>query len=490
MPNRKTILLLMTAAFCLRLMFGLFRSQIWEIDQKQTYLIGLKCYTTGTWPYFGPDVNGAENSFRSQIPGAMEGLLIALPLYVLPIPEAPFILLNLLSVLGITLLTWYIVKRVPGVSFPWLFAWICIVPWSIHESTTIINPAFAFLPSILFFIGFMESMPIFTLNLITPRLANMAMGFSLFWIMQFHFSYIYLVPLALLSLAVQVLKSRRWTSVPFFLLGSLPMLALIAPTYLQFGMARGNVASGFAVPFNWSNVGEFWTILARFFSLVSFEVPRFIGVSVQSRTDFLVKEHPLLAVPGFLLWGLGLLQPFVLVAVWFKELRRMSQKLFWTGYALITILVMVGDQARWLQWLGVSAGVAVLSYLIGLYINWLKPKRLGPQWPELNLLLVAVLGMVFASFWFTVKMPLSHIYFVFFPLLMTYSCYCWMAFKGEKFWRTATKVVLVLGILFQLGYAVSVMPQDSIYPQRDKMVQAIQQKNYHLFAERRPESLY
>lgn len=159
MPNRKTFLILLVSAFLFRLAFGLLRSQIWEIDQFQTYLIGLKCFTTHSWPFFGPDVNGSENSFQSQIPGALEGLLIGMPFYLLPIPEAPFILLNLLSVIGVALLTWYIVKRIPALPYTWLFIWISIVPWSIQESTTIINPAFTFLPAILFFIGFMESTP-------------------------------------------------------------------------------------------------------------------------------------------------------------------------------------------------------------------------------------------------------------------------------------------------------------------------------------------
>jgi hypothetical protein len=435
MPNRKTFLILIFSFFLFRLTFGLLRSQILETDQLQTYLIGLKCYTTHTWPFFGPDVNGSENSFRSQIPGALEGLLIGLPFYILPIPEAPFILLNLLSIAGVGLLAWYIAKRLPGLPYAWIFAWIAIVPWSIHESTTIINPAFTFLPSILFFIGFMESLPWFTLNLVSPALSNAAMGLSLFWIMQFHFSYVYLIPLAAFSLGVQLWKTRRPSSLLYFILGSLPTLAFIIPTYLQYGIARGNVSSGFVVPFNWSNVREFWTILARFLSLVCFELPRFIGVTTKSRIDFLL-QHWLLFVPGAILWIGGLLQPFLLLGGWFKQ------------------------------------------------------KTFGPAWRELKWLIAVVFAMVYASFWFTVKMPLSHIYYVFFPLIMTYSCYCWMMFRNNARWRLTAKIFVILGVIFQLGYAVAVAPQDSIYPKRDRIKQAIDSKDYRIFSERRPESLY
>ena len=471
-------------------MFGLFRAQFQETDQFQTYLIGLKCYTTQTWPWFGPDVNGAENSFKSQLPGALEGLLIGLPFYIIPLPEAPFILLNLMSLAGVALLAWYITRRLPGLSYIWIFVWTAVAPWCIHESTVMINPAYTFLPSVLFFIGFMETLPPFTLNLVPPAWSNLAMGFSLFWVMQFHFSYVYLVPLALLSLGVQVYQNRRWQALPYFFLGALPMAALILPTYLKFGLARGNVAGGFAVPFNWGNVGEFWTILARYFSLVSFELPRFIGEGSKSRFNFLIHQHPLLLVPGALLWVAGLLQPFILVSFWFRELRIRFGMLFWGVMGVLVILVCCGNRERIAASLGLSLALLGITYLLGMWVEKLHPEKAGPQWRGLNVLLLAVFAMVYSSFWFTVKMPLSHIYFIFFPLIMTYSCYCWMAFKENENFRLAAKVFVLLAVVFQFGFAIAVEPRDSIYPQWKTLKQAIDQKNYHLVGERRPESLY
>ena len=49
---------------------------------------------------------------------------------------------------------------------------------------------------------------------------------------------------------------------------------------------------------------------------------------------------------------------------------------------------------------------------------------------------------------------------------------------------------IVLGVVFQFGYAITVAPRDSIYPQRDVIRKAIQQKDYHVFGERRAGSLY
>src|SRR2546422_8495415 len=91
--RRVLIFLALVSAFLFRLAFGLC-SPLWTAseDEKQIYLIGLKFFTTRSWPWFGPDVTNAI-----QIPGALQGLLVGLPFYVLPIPEGPYIFLNVLS---------------------------------------------------------------------------------------------------------------------------------------------------------------------------------------------------------------------------------------------------------------------------------------------------------------------------------------------------------------------------------------------------------
>ncbi len=84
--------------------------------------------------------------------------------------------------------------------------------------------------------------------------------------------------------------------------------------------------------------------------------------------------------------------------------------------------------------------------------------------------------MVEASFWFTIKMPLSHIYFILFPFIVSYSCYCWALFAGQKYGRVVAKVVVAFGVYFQLVYALALEPQFSIYPQRQLVAKAIQEK--------------
>ncbi len=433
MPSRKNIVLLFFTIFLFRLFFGLCQSSWSDYDEKQSYLTGLKFYTTGDWPYFGPDAAGSESSYYSQIPGALEGLVIGLPFYIVPIPEAPYVAVNLLSTATLLFLAWYIRKRIPSLSFVWLTLWIAIAPWSIFYPTHISNMSYLYFSGILFIVGFLESLPLFSVKALSTSRANFLMGFSLFWIMQFHLSYVFLLPMAVFSLAVQ-LKNKRPIGFLYFILGALIPFAFVVPTYLQYGLNRANSHSGVFIALNWDNIKALFVLLARYLSLACFELPSFIGAHTVERFAFL-KDHILL-LPGAFLWLAGILQALVLLFSWFRK------------------------------------------------------SNLVPGWREFKWLSLLVFGMVYGSFWFTIKPPLSHIYLVLFPLIMIYSCYGWAFFANDLRWRLFAKAFVLVGLFFQLSYAVAVAPRDSLYTQRDLVAKAIQEKNYHLLGERSPGSLY
>jgi len=436
MSNRKSLFLIFLAVFSFRLFFGLCQSDWTNYDERQSYLTGLKFYTTGAWPYFGPDAAGIESTFHSQIAGPLEGLVFGLPLYILPIPEAPFIVVNLFNALGVLLLTWYIHRRMPGLPFGWLCAWITVAPWSAYYPSHISNMACLYLPGILFFIGFFESLPSLSMGLVSAPLANVFMGFSAACVMQFHLSYVYLLPFAAFALAVQ-LKNKDPARLAWFALGALPPMALLAPTYIHYGFERFNSHSGFLTAFNWGNVvpSTLLTLLARFLSLVCFEVPIFIGHHLVERLAFLT-SRPWLFVPGAVLWIGGLIQPFILLFCWFKR------------------------------------------------------ENPAPHWRETKWITLASFTIVYVCFWFTIKPPASHIYLVLLPLIMIYSCYCWMVFARHPLLSTLAKVFVVLAVFFQLGYALAVAPRDSLYAQRDVIAKAIHEKNYHIFGERTAGDYY
>ena len=356
--------------------------------------------------------------------------------------------------------------------------WICVTPWVLQKCAHVINPAYDFLPSVLFFIGFLETLTKFRilnqgqhspqrhrdteeperkdleLGRSTPKgfasffassrlrgenalfLSNAAMGFSIFWIMQFHFSYVYLLPLAAYSLYAQAREGLFAIALEGFLCGAAPMAALILPTWLRYGFLHSNVASGFTVPFNWQNVlalpGDpgplFFTGLLR-------DTPLLWGMTWQLRIKFLT-DRPWLLVPGVILWIGGLVQALVLFLAGFLK------------------------------------------------------QHPAPLWTPTRNLTALCLLMVWVSFWFTIKLPLSHIYLVFYPLLMLYSCYVWSLMTAHPKARFWARVFLILGLYFQLGYAVVRSSHDSFYPDRARLVSALEQKDYRLFQERRPGTLY
>ena len=437
--RRLKILAFLTFVFLFRFIFGLYCPPVTAgEDYLQTYVIGLKSYTTHTWPYFGPDVQGPETSFKTQIPGALEGLLIALPLQLWPAPESPYLFLNLLSFLALSFFGWYCCKRLPGFS-PWfIFTWIYIAPWNTHYSTQVINPSYAFLGSVIFFVGFLETVPALTLNVIPARWANTMMGFGLFWVMQLHMSWVAFVPFLFFSLYSQRKTGEIRNSFIFLFLGSIPMLALLIPTYLTYGFSNGKDVHGFVSALNWNNAKDILGTLARYLSVASFEMPRFVAEHTRQRIDYFV-QSPWLLLPGAFLWLAGYFQPGAMIVLWFFK-----------------------DH----------------------------PRR---DWNEIKWLMAGTFFLIYACFLFTPDMAASFRVILLFPIVMIYSLYCWdYLAKRNNFWRILGMVFILAGVYFQVGYTLkNIQAQNSLYAQNQElMVKAIEAKDYRLLAERRPGSLY
>lgn len=402
----------------------------------QTYLIGLKCYTTHTWPYFGPDLIVTETGFYSQIPGPLEGLLIGLPFYILPIPEAPFILLNLLSLGALALLARAIYRRVPAIPYLFIFTWISILPWNLHESTNPINPSFLLFGSILFFTGFLEAVPSFATRWFSPRMGFALMGFGLFWDMQFHFSWILLPPFVLVAFWArrrEGLKDSLRSGTGFFL-GLLPIALLILPTFLKCGWLHGTGAMGTAMFFCPDNFFSFFTIFFRYFFLACFELPRFVGQHNPQRWAFF-NNALWLCPPGFYLFLMSGVQFLVLMVGGWKFWKRGEKQPFYLAFGTLLL--------------------------------------------------------VYVSFWFTYKEPLAHIYYVLIPVVILYSFYVYRDLAGKTLWRNLALLCVLASFWLWGGYVVQQWKAPlSLYSNREKAAQALGQKNFHILGERRLQALY
>jgi hypothetical protein len=441
LSDRTKFILLFLFLLAFRTAFGLSGS-FWSEDEKQTYLIGLKWFCTHQWPYFGPDLIVTETGFQVQIPGALEGLLVGTPLFILPIPEAPYIFLNILSLAAIALMAWYITRRLPEFPFYFVFAWIALLPWNLNESTWVLNPSYLLLGSVLFFIGFMEAIPGLTINFLTAPWAFALMGFGLFWNMQFHFSWILMPPFVLLAFALRLppFEKGGWGGIRRclggFAVGALPPATFLIPTLLKYGFTPMAGGAGMSQPLNFQNMLAFPVILVRYLSLACYEMPRFAGHGTTERLD-LLKQAPWLAPPGLFLLVVGWVQPVAMLLLgWKKDFHHPdSQPVYKMAWG--------------------------------------------------TLLLIGI------SFWFTSKEPQAHIYYVTLPVVLVFSFYIWSRLALQsRFWVNFGKWCLAASFVFQWGFMVHMIPRRSLYTNRSQAVKAIEEKNYHLMGERRPGSLY
>ena len=154
--NRSWVLfpLAMMLLLFFRIYYGL-SMDFWNDDERQIYLMGLQWATTGAWPFFGPDVIHTHQ----QIAGALQPLLVGGPLLVLPLPESPILMVNLLSFGGLSLLSLYLCRLIPEAPRIIIFAWLLTLPWSLNISSHVYNPSYLLFSSCLFFVGFAEIAP-------------------------------------------------------------------------------------------------------------------------------------------------------------------------------------------------------------------------------------------------------------------------------------------------------------------------------------------
>jgi hypothetical protein len=423
----------LAALFAFRLLFGLSSEFFFE-DETQIFLLGLRHYTTGQWPFFGPDVVWT----KSEIPGALQPLLVGVPLKIAPLPESPFVLLNLLSFAALCALAWYACQHLPRAPRWLIWSWFLTVPWTLQFSTHINNPSYVLPAAVVFFIGFFEAMPPLSLRIVPPPIAHAMMGAAIAWIMQIHMSWPLLGPLAALAWF-----SRRGDGIGALAVNAaaglggalLPALTLI-PTLVQYGVSEGSGGVVRNIHPHWVNPGVIGTTLARFLSFASLEISRFIGTDGAKRLEFF-QRHLWLAPLAIVVALVGLVHPL---------------------------------------WMAIDA---------------CRPSRSWPasmprtRWRALRRTAVASVLLVYASYWFVIEPPQAHAFYLLAPLALLFAAY-WWSFVDSPRSRRIAAVVLAFNVIFHAGLAWAQAPEVSLYRRRDVVLAAIRLKQPEMFAHRRP----
>jgi len=415
----------LVGVFLFRLLFGLTNEFYFE-DETQVFLIGLRYYASGAWPYFGADVVWT----KSQIPGAIQGLLVGLPLKIAPVPEAPFVLLNVLSMAALAAFAWYVTARLPSLPRWLVWAWVMTLPWTVDFSTHVINTSYILAPALVFFLGFFEAVPIFRIGRIPPPLAFFLMGAGLTWVMQIHMSWPLLLPYVGFAWLASARGVRSLAANTVGLVGGLLLFgSLIMPTFLTHG---ADVGSGGTLRNLHIHPVSPWvavTTLARFLSFASLEIARFLAPDGGKRIMLFVR-HAWLVPLAAVVWIAGLWQPIWMVREW---LRRRSPHTEWLP----------------LKWL--VAGTVVLVYF---------------------------------SYWFVIEPPQAHAFYVLSPIALLFAAYCWTFIDGPR-WRKVATMVLAVNIALHAGLACIHAPEQSLYRNRDVVAAAIRLKEPQIFAFRR-----
>jgi len=425
----RLMVLLLAGAFALRLAYGL-ASELFGPDESQVFLIGLQYFTTGAWPYLGPDVVYTH----TQLPGALQGLLIGGPMFLLPIPEAPYIVLNLISFAALSLLAWYVRRRLPDVPWWCVWLWVFFSPWTLNYSTHIINTSYVLPGAVLFFVGAYEIVPALRVGALSRRTALLCMGASLGWTMQIQMQFVLLVPMAAVALALAIGAQPRKAgpAIGWFAAGVAATGVTLLPTLVRLGpgvvtgLTRSNMA------FDPHVLLDLPALVARFFSFATFELARFVGANTDQRAGFL-RDYPWAAPFAIVAAALGVVQTVVLiVALW-----------------------------------------------------WRQPDR--PDWPAVRVATLFQLALVAVAFTLSVKGPASHAFYVMLPGVLIYAFYCWAPILRRPIGRRAALVLFVSGAVALTALGVRNFGLRSLYTDRALVARAIAERNYHLLGERRPD---
>ncbi|NDE13378.1 hypothetical protein EBZ80_00400 [bacterium] len=329
------------ALFAFRLAYGL-GMYFWKDDELQIFLLGLEFFSSGKWPFFGPDVVHTNQ----QIAGALQSILVGGPLFVWNRPEAPYILLNVLSFSGLLVFGRWLSLRFKELPPILIYSWLMTLPWTMNISTHLYNPGYLLFSSCLFFTGCFEVIPQFRTGIFGARGESISwflMGFALTWSMQLHLSWPLLMPFV--GAAWILTDARRgWRQPAWCAAGALIPGALLVPTIVAYGPGSLIAPMAGNSGLNTRNLVEPLTIVARFISFGSYEIPRFLTDAAQDRLPFLMARPWLLPLVAMLSL-VGVVQPLVILyGVFARKTPAMLKWLLGLSLAWISVTFLMSSR--------------------------------------------------------------------------------------------------------------------------------------------------
>lgn len=239
-------------------------------DYNQIYLLGLENAYSGHWSYWGPDIVWS----KTQIPGALQGLLAGIPLRICKHPYSPLILSNIISCIGLLLIGFYAKKRFPALSICFLIPLMLLLPFYLYHGVVLLNTAYLIFTGALLFIA-VADLFIYRDDLIlksTP-VYFMILGFAMIFTYQLHLSWIMFLPFiaVLLFIEWKEAKVKWWKPIVFFSVGCIISGITLLPTLIEYSKV---IFTHFDsnLTYHPERLAQFFDLLARFFTYATFDI--------------------------------------------------------------------------------------------------------------------------------------------------------------------------------------------------------------------------
>ena len=364
-------------------------------DYTQIYLIGLENALLDNWSYWGPDVVWS----KTRLAGALQGLLVGLPISLTKSIYSPLIFSNLLSSLGPILLAFYAHFRFPKLNLALLISLLLLLPFYLYHGVVVLNTAYLLFSGALLFISVFE-LYLYRNEMLfnTPYWYFAAIGFALLFTYQLHLTWVMFIPFILVLLVLEYrINKKSCLFCTAALVGGMCLSgSLILPTLLDFydviySNAEGNLT------FKGTRFLEIFDVFIRFVSFSTFDV-------TYNHDIYKHASNQSILVFGLLrlLKILGIIQ-FIFLAFGTWKIRKDKNLikaliLFGLSILMMTILYMLSNKH-------LSLRTYILLYPIPLWISFqVYSQWFGKKWftntlrASLVLVFITYGGVVYYNF--------------------------------------------------------------------------------------------
>lgn len=435
MLNRYKLLLLIIVLYTFRFIYclhGYLYNPMWLSvgDESHIYLLGLKYYITGEYPYFGPDI--VYNS--SYLVGGLQGILIGCPLLLFNHPFAPYFFLFILLSLSLLYLSWYICKLFPALPKWLIYTIVALAPYTVHTGLKVINPAYVLCFSVPFIFAFIEEFELFDYSFIHKNWRYFWLGLGVTAVFQLHASWVFMLLLliaVLINNFVQNVKDKLlfFRCVLFTCLGLLVGIITVIPTVVVYGFEIVFM-QGRSSRFNLSNIIDIPTVIYNFLNLIGYEMNSFCDA-------FLVE-------PLFNTFGIWAAAIFIFLQA--------------AGILLVILQVTLLFSKRWKPYV----------------------KR-NKKFLQVIVIMLVGLGVLYM---FSYVRPGIHAMICLLPLSAIYLCWflnvIYMIYKNNK---TITNVLITFFVCLIGYYGITILATDRLpnLGYREKAFNAIEKKDASIF---------